>query len=250
MTHRFPVVRVAAFVFVFAAAVVASPQTKRRAVKPGSGAPGAGSPAATVTLTGVVVDATTGHPVLAVEVSSGQRSGRTDANGQFAIAVVPGTDNPLRLARSGYDTLQTTINIQSNTSQTFRLNPKATVHVRMTSGATYELDTDTVDFGYVAPFSGYIKDTKLNLCKSGGDSFTPDRDDIKTITSAAQVTDTKCCSSGPIPGINVTLKAGGTTTAGFTDACFGYKVDIIAQDHTNAQPVYLHFADIAEVDFP
>ena len=40
------------------------------------------------------------------------------------------------------------------------------------------------------------------------------------------------------------------TTAAFADACFGYRVDVIALEHATATPIYLHFSDIAEVTLP
>ncbi len=229
--------------FIIAATSFAATQEKRRAVSPGSAT-------GTAILSGTVLDAVTSVAVPDVVVNQAGRSGHTDAEGKFAIKLTTGTNQILQFNRSGYETLQATVNITADTAQTFRLTPKATVRVRMTNGTTYDLDTDTVEFGYVAPFSGYNKDTKLNLCKSGGGSFQPDRSEIKHITTGAQLTDATCCAQGPIPAINVELKAGGTTTGGFTDACFGYKVDIIAQEHTKAVPVYLHFSDVAEVTFP
>lgn len=259
MTFRMPLVRFATFLamllLVFATSFSSQAQTtKRRAVQPGSGQPpaggGAGAPSATVTLTGFVLDSATGAPIVNVEVTSGPRSGRTDTQGKFTIKLVPGTNNTLRFARSGYETFETSVNITTDGQQNFRLIARPTVKVRMTNGTVYEIDTDTVEFGYVAPFSGYNKDSKLNLCKGGGEAFQPDRTEIKRITTGVQLNDAKCCATGSIPAINVELKSGSTTTAAFTDACLGYKVDVIALDHTSAQPVYLHFVDIAEVTFP
>ena len=228
----------------------AEPQAKRRAVKPGSGTSGATPALPSALLTGTIVDATTNAPVVGVLVRVGSRSGHSDAHGNFLIKMVPGEASALTFERTGYDPFGTTVTISADAAQTFRLIPRATVKLRMSSGATSELDPETVEFGYVAPFAGYNKDTALNLCKSGGESFKPDRADIKHITAGSSMNDTKCCPDGPIPTINVELKSGGTTTAGFADACFGYKVDIIAIDHLTAAPVYFHFSDIAELTFP
>lgn len=227
---------------------------KRRAVVPGQtpGQPGGGGGAVQpgITLTGVVVDSVTGAPVVAVQVTSGSKSGHTDKNGNFFIQVTPGTNTPLHFLRNGYQQFDTSVNISADATQTFRLIPKATVKVRLTNGTVYELDPENVEFGYVAPFSGYNKDTKLNLCKAGGEVFTPERDDIKRITAAPQMTDAACCPSTAIPAVNVELKSGSTATAGFVDACFGYKVDIIGQEHVSTNPAFLHFSDIAEIIFP
>jgi Carboxypeptidase regulatory-like domain len=228
----------------------AEPQSKRRAVKPGSGTSGVTPAQPTALLTGTILDSTTNAPVVGVLVQISSRSGRTDAHGNFLMKMVPGEAYALTFSRTGYDPLSTTVTITADAAQTFRMIPRGTVKVRMTSGVTSELDPETVEFGYVAPFAGYNEDTTINLCKSGGESFKPDRADIKHITAGVPLSDTKCCPDGPIPSINVELKSGGTTNAGFADACFGYKVDIIAIDHVTAGPVYYHFSDIAELTFP
>jgi hypothetical protein len=226
-------------------------QAKRRAVKPASGTAGGGAPAQpTALLTGTILDSTTNAPVVGMLVRVSSRSGHSDAHGNFFIKMVPGEASTLTFERTGYDPFSTSVTISSDVAQTFRVIPRATVKVRMVSGVTSELDPETVEFGYVAPFAGYNEDTTLNLCKSGGDSFKPDRADIKRITPGAPLTDTKCCPDGAIPSINVELKSGGTVNAGFADGCFGYKVDVIAIDHITAGPVYIHFSDIAEMTFP
>jgi len=223
--------------------VFAQTAPKRRAVNPGIAS-------ATATLTGIVLDATTGAPVIAVLVTSAGRRGHTEEHGNFFIKLVPGTAAPLTFTRSGYETFSTTVTIAGDDTQTFRLIPKATARIRTTAGATYDVDPETIEFGYAAPFSGYIKDTKLNLCKVGGESFTPDRADIKRITPGALMNDPKCCAQASIPTISVELKSGGTTTGGFADSCYGYKVDIVGQDHVTTNPVYFHFSDVVAVTFP
>lgn len=223
-------------------------QTKRRAVRPGS--PAAATPPATALLSGTVTDSATNAPIVGVLVRVGPRSARSDPHGNFAIKLAPATAQTLTFERTGYDSLSSTITINGDSTKTFLMNPHPTVTVRMNAGSTYEIDPETIEFGYVAPFSGYIKDTKLNLCKSGGDAFQPDRTEIKHITAGTTLNDPKCCAQGSIPAINVELKTGGTTSAGFVDACSGNKVDVIGLDHITAQPVYFHFSDIAELTFP
>jgi len=251
MTHRSPAV---IFLMSLLIATCAFAQTgKRRAVKPGENPPlsgGGGGTVPGITLTGVVIDSVTGAPVQSVQVSSGTKSGHTDKNGNFFLQVTPGADTPLHLSRNGYQSFDTSVNLTAAAMMSFRLIPKTTVKVRMISGQVYDLDPETIEFGYVAPFSGYNKDTKLNLCKGGGEAFTPERDDIKRITGGVQLNDPACCSTGSIPAINVELKSGGVSTGGFVDACFGYKVDIIGQEHVSTNNAFLHFADIAEVTFP
>ena len=246
MTHRIPMLQAAAVAVlssIIALSSFAEQSNKRRAVSPGTGEE--------AILTGTVIDAVTSAPLADVTVRSGARSGRTDAAGQFRIRLTSGHNTSLTFVRVGYETFSTDVNILGNMTATFRLTPRPTVKVRTTAGTTYDLDIETVEFGYIAPFSGYTKDAHLNLCKPGGIPFQPDRADIKTIRPGVAQTDKACCQSGAaVAAIDVELKSGERSTASFVDACFGYRVDVIGQDHKTGDPVYLHFSDIAEITFP
>lgn len=203
-----------------------------------------------VKLTGQVTDATTGAPVVKALVSASGRSATTDAAGRFTLEFPSGRSIALSISRTGYKTLTTALTLTADTTQNFALAPGATVTVRMSSGAATLLDFETVEFGYIAPFAGFTKDTKMNLCKAGGEAFTPDRTEIHRITPAAQINDSACCSRGPVPAVTVELKSGGTTTGALADACFGYQVDIIGLRHDTAELVNLHFSDVTEIVFP
>jgi hypothetical protein len=217
---------------------------KRRAVAPNI-------PTGLANLAGTITDTATGTPVAQVQIiGAGKFITHSDETGHFTLKMSTGRDVPLTLMRSGYEPVTINVNISGDATRVFQLTPKPTVKVRTITGTTYEVDTDSVEFGSLAPFSGYNKDTKLNLCKPGGTAFAPDRSEITRITGPVQLNDAACCNSGSIPAINVELKAGGTSTAAFVDACFGYKVDVIALDHKTAKPLYIHFSDIAEVTFP
>ncbi|HSP14654.1 MAG TPA: carboxypeptidase-like regulatory domain-containing protein [Thermoanaerobaculia bacterium] len=248
MTNRFPLFRSAAVValsLLVASVAFAAQKPKRRAVAPGSGAL-----TVEATLTGAVTDATTGAPVVAADVFIPGKSTHTDASGNFTMKLATGRDFVLTIARTGFETLTATVNISGDASRNFRMTPRATTKVRTVNGTNYELDTETIEFGYVAPFFGYVKDTKLNLCQAGGTSFTPDRSEIDKITGPVQLNDAACCSRGSMPAVNVTLKSGGTSTAAFVDACVGYQVDVIGRDHRTNAATYLHFSDLAEIDLP
>lgn len=244
MTRQFPTIRrVAVLLLALALPIFAAGQTKRRAVAPHG--------PLLATLTGTITDSATGQPVVQATVAvAGRNVAQSDTKGLFTAKLTPGVNVPLSIQRSGYETLTTSANISGDATRSFKLVSKPVTTVRTVAGTTIQVDTETIEFGYLAPFSGYVKDTKLNLCAGGGGSFTPERADIKKITGGAQVNDAACCSRGAIPAINVTLKSGTTTTGGFVDACVGYTVDLIGRDHLTAQPVYVHFPDIAQIDFP
>jgi hypothetical protein len=218
-----------------------------------SASPNPGSAAAApnyVWLEGIVVDADMNTPVAGAEIREGSRGGIADGQGKFYLRLIAGTEVTVVLSRSGYQSRSQTVKITADTLQTFLLTSLATTTIRTSSGATYNVDTETLEFGYIAPFTEYRKFTYLNLCTSDADSFRPDRADIKRVTSAVQLSNAKCCPGRSMPAINVELKSGGTFTAAFADACVGYSVDAIAIDHVTARPVYIRFSDITEVLIP
>ncbi len=220
-------------------------KSKRRAVAPGSGAA-----VIEANLTGTITEAGTGAPVVEAAAFIIGKQAHTDATGKFTLKIPTGRDVALTLARTGFQTTTVTVNISGDASRTFQMTPKATTKVRSVAGTISELDTETLEFGYVAPFFGYTKDTKLNLCKAGGASFTPDRSEIDKITGPTQLNDATCCARGSMPAVTVLLKSGETATGAFVDACVGYQVDIIARDHRTNAATYVHFSDLAEVDLP
>jgi carboxypeptidase-like protein len=227
---------------IIASAVLAAP--RRRAAL-------ARGPKTDATLTGTVKDASSGAALPQVQVTSGTNNvAHTATNGTFVVTIPMGKDVPLTFTRSGYNTLTSTVNIAHDDSRTFQMTSLPTVKVRQLDGTTLELDTDTVEFGYLAPFTGYTKDRKMNLCTTAGQAFTPDRADIHRITGPIQFNDPACCDKGALPGVNVELKAGGNTTGGFVDACVGYHEDLIGLDHKTGLAAYIHFSDISEITFP
>jgi hypothetical protein len=220
-------------------------KSKRRAVSPSSGA-------ATVeaTLTGTVTEAGTGAPVIEAFVFITGKAAHTDASGKFTLKIPTGRDVAVNFSRTGFQSSVATVNISGDASRTFQMTPKATTKLRNATGGTVELDTETIEFGYVAPFFGYVKGTALNLCKAGGVAFTPDRADIDKITGPVQLNDATCCARGPMPAITVTLKSGETATAAVADACVGYQTDIIGRDHRTNAATYIHFSELTEIDLP
>jgi hypothetical protein len=209
---------------------------------------------ADVTLTGTVVDAVSGARVVGADVSAVNvdRFTTTDAAGMFTLEIPAGTPVTLRITRSGYDTLETVVAIPSAASQQFQLVSRQTVRVRLTNGQTHELDIETVEFGFVTgPFAGYSKGPRLNLCKPGGSSFTPDRGSIQRITGPATLAShAACCANRQVQSINIVMKSGEATTAYLSESCFDYSVDVIGRDHRTFNPAYFRFADIAEIVFP
>ncbi len=242
----------AALVLLSALPMSADGGKKRAVQKPPQGVP-VSPPQAEATLIGTVVDAMTGTPVINADVSATtiDRFTRTDGAGTFTMRVPPDRAISLTISRSGYQTFTTTVTVPSGTtSQRFQLISNPTVQIRTTSGVTYEVDVETVEFGYIVPFAGFTKDRKITMCKPDGSAFSPDRNDIKRIQGPSTQASNSCCTSGPISGVTLELKNGERTQAFFTDSCFGYSMLVLGLDHTKAQLVDVKFTDVAEVVFP
>ena len=204
-----------------------------------------------VTLTGTVVDAASNLPVGKVSVNAGGKATTTDARGTFSIKLAKDSAISLVISRSGYQTLTTSVTLSGDASQVFKIASGPVVTVRTNAGATYTIDFENTEFGYVAPFVGYTKDTKLNMCKTGGNSFTPDRTELRRIAGPlVTINDAACCPQGAASGINVELKSGEKSQAILTDTCFGYKVDVLGIDHSTGETVDIHLSDISEITFP
>ena len=221
---------------------------KRRAVQHPSSAV-----AQSVTITGKVLDAVTGAPVVYANVFLGNRSRRTDRTGSFTLnTTIHGSGN-LTAERSGYVSGTQPITGGGPRDVTLRLQPTPTVKLRMVDGTQYDVDNESVEFGYVPPFGSYVKGEHDDFCKPDGTMVRIDRSEMTRITGPA-VSEARpaCCpgSTGTPQKITMTLKTGETTPVYFTDSCSGYTIDFLARDHVSGEPVSAKFSNVAEIIFP
>lgn len=216
-------------------------------------------PAAKVTVsvsevTGTVTDSVTGRPVISAHVTAGNRSDTTDSQGKFRLRNVSGFNSlVLEVTRTGYATQSFPLSAEAKQDFTIRLVPGSTVRVRKLDGTTYDLDFDSVRFGFAVPFSTYQAAEYDEFCKTNGTSATIDRSEFRRITGPATlVSYAPCCTNAnPLLKVQGELKNGETTELYFKDSCDGYSnIDISGRDHVSAEVVYIVFTDIAEVTFP
>ena len=206
----------------------------------------------TLTINGTVLDATTNAPVSSVEVRAGSKLSYSGADGKFRVKDVLGFGSvKVTFERSGYVLKTETITSGGTQDLTFRLTPTPTVRVRKTNNTTFDLDSESVKFGYVLTFGGYAEATFDEFCKPDGSQVTLDRAQMKKITGpATKVAQSNCCENPELMKINVQLKTNETFDAVFKDSCFGYRVDLIGREHVSGNFAYIPFFDIAEVVFP
>lgn len=221
---------------------------KRRSVK--SADPNV--PQIVATIDGIVIDAVTGGPVVFVEVRGGGKSSFTDTAGKFKLRDAVGLGSILLEAeRSGYVKKTATVSTGGEQQITIRVSPTPTVRVRKTDNTTYEIDFESLEFGYPLTFGGYADATFDEFCRPDGSQVTIDRSEIKKITGpATKVTRASCCEGQELMRVNVELETGTSLDAVFRDSCNGYRVDLIGREHVSANFQYIPFADVAEVVFP
>lgn len=209
-------------------------------------------PALSITATGTVIDAVTGQPVAFADVRLGSRRDTADRQGKFSIRTVTvyGSGD-ITAARSGYTTASQTITTGGAVDVTLRLQPTPTVTVRLVDGTQKQIDYESVEFGYVPPFSSYHKNDNDDFCKTDGTAVTLSRTQFSRITGPATTESfSTCCSTGTVQKINAVLRTGESLPLYFTDSCLGYSIDFIGRDHVSGDYAYMKFSDVAEIIFP
>lgn len=217
---------------------------KRRAV---------GHPTNTTTdVKGVVLDSVTGAPVISARVETGKRHANTGDDGRFVLSnVALGTNVTLTVDRTGYAAQTLTVSSENAQNVTIRLVPEPTAALRKTDGSVVQLDYDSIEFGYLNSFAGYVKEKYEEFCRTGGEHVMIDRSEmVKIIGPAVRVEYAPCCQTSDIFKVNVELRNGTKTDVYFDDSCSGYPVEVIARNHVTGQYEYIAFTDTAELTFP
>jgi hypothetical protein len=197
-------------------------------------------------IAGFVLDETNNNPIVGAEIAAGTQLTSTNEQGHFEINVPAGA-GALIVRRSGYE--QKSLSAISQ-NMTVRLKPTQTVLVRTTDNKTYNMDIESVQFGYMVPFSGYSRTNYAKFCRPGTPEFEPDRSQIKRITGPANLTTNASCCSREVRAANVELRSGEQFTGYFLDSCFGYDVAFIGRDHVSGKFEFLNFDHINEIVFP
>lgn len=229
---------------------VPSHADRRRAVDP----PTAGGKLIAEQISGTVLDEVTGLPVIGARVHAGNRSDTTDSLGKFSLKNVTSYHSlfAVETSRSGYATRIVNLNTGGTQVLTVRVQPAPTVHVRKADNVTYDIDFDSITFGYPVVFSGYNAATFEDFCRANGTAIVVDRSEIHRIVGPATlVTQASCCAARQVLKVNVELKSGETTDLFFTDSCLGVSsIDLIARNHVTGKVEYTPFTAISEIVFP
>jgi hypothetical protein len=206
-----------------------------------------------VKITGVVTDAITGKPVASADVAivNSRAKAATDADGKFTVTAQGGYTIAVQASRSGYTAVTKNVPGTGDATVNFTLTPTATATVRDISGNVTNVDVESFKFAYLVAFSGYVTSNTGNFCMADGTAAHPDRSEIaKLIGPATPVSQSKCCTIGPIMSMQVVFKNGTTSTVYLADSCFGNEVDVLGREHATGQFVYFNLTNVAEVDLP
>ncbi len=224
------------FLVVFTLPAIAA--TRHRAV---------GVPTGLVPYTSTVVDATTNKPVVGAEVVFQASKTVTDANGSFTIPLNGATASTITISRSGYDTLSVTIQPGVPPSP-IRLTPHATVTVKMKSGQTVQIDSETAEMFYSIPLLTTVHSKNFALCKDG----TPIEIPLANFTRMSNIVRASggaCCHIDTL-WFDGQLKDGTTSHMALQYDCATYDSFFGGRDHTTYQMQYLKLDDISEITFP
>ncbi len=210
---------------------------------------------AEVTLAAGVRDDVTDLPVINAEVfaTNPDRYARTDANGAFTMKLPAGAAVNLQILRAGYKPYATTITTAALGIfvQRYRMTANPTVQIRTTAGVVHQIASDTIEFGYIVPFSGFTKDRTAEMCRADGSALSADRDDIKRVQGPATlVTNSKCCDRGPVAMVLLEMRNGERTPGYFKDSCFGYAMLVIGLGQTTGQQIDVRLSEVTEIVFP
>jgi hypothetical protein len=202
-------------------------------------------------VTGKVLDADTGAPVVFATVGNGDRSTVTNSDGSYRVLVPVGLTSTISVSRSGYETKQTQVLGRDGLTLNFTLKSKATVKVRLTDGTSYDGDLDSSQFAQEVTFSNPVRSDSVNLCRTDGTKFTATIGDFAKITGpAVSVTNQACCTATPVLKVTSDLKNGDHADVVLADTCTGVFMDFAARNHLTGQFVYTRFENIQEIDFP
>lgn len=238
--------RFLSLIVVLSTLVVALPTFagKRRAV---------GHPTRSTTeVSGIVLDSITDAPVVTARIDVGGQHVTTGDDGRFALPNVD-LSQPVTLTvdRTGYASKTVPVSLGNSVNLTIRLVPEPTASLQKTDGTVLQLDYDSIEFGFLNGFSGYIQAKYEDFCRPDGELVQIDRSQMKKIIGpAVRVSHAPCCTTSEIFKVKLELRDGTTTDVYFDDSCSGYPVDVIARNHVSGVYEYVPFTDVAELMFP
>lgn len=231
-----PLIVVAAF---FASSLHAE---RQRPVRP--------EPPAIASLTVIVADGATSQAIAGADVESFGQRFTTDGSGSIVFDGLREKQVvTLTVTRSGFDPQTRSVTLAAGSNEIrFLLVRARPAILTLANGSTYQLDANTIEFGYVVAFGGYTKGPFLDVC-SDDERFTVQRADLSVLTGPAVSGNNRCC--GPAAQVmKFRLKGGRIFYAVLRDSCEGYSMDVIARDLATGKSLFVPLKEVASIEFP
>jgi hypothetical protein len=203
-------------------------------------------PAGQVSYSSTVVDAVTGKPVVGAEVVNQGLTTTTNATGVFTIPVNAAAPTTLTIRRSGYDTITVTVQAGLPPSP-IRMQPHAGITVKLKTGQTVQIDSESAQLAYSIPLLTSIHSTTAALCKDGT-QIEVELSTFARVSNVARASGAACCHIDTI-WFDLEQKGGDRSHVALSYDCLTYDCFLGGRDHDTYQMVYLKFEDISEVVF-
>lgn len=204
-------------------------------------------PAGQVSYSSTVVDAVTGNPVIGAEVVNQGLTTTTSATGAFTIPVNSATPTTLTIRRSGYDTITVTV-LPGLPPSPIRMQPHAGITVKMKTGQTVQIDSESAQLVYSIPLLTSVHSTIAALCKDGT-QIEVELSAFARISNIMRASGAACCRFDTI-WFDLEQKGGDRSHVALSYDCLTYDCFLGGRDRDTYKMVYLKFEDISEVTFP
>ena len=202
-------------------------------------------------LSGVITDAGTGEPIAGAEVTILDTTRKADSEGLYEFPIAEGTWQ-VTASRWGYTAVTREIEVGAGgATADFALTLAPWVTLTRSSGEIERFALDTVEFGYVIPFTGTFSNPELTLCT--GDPNEPivlEAGSIARLIGPALRVDTACCSNFKGEQINVERKSGETFDAVILDSCPPYEIYFIGRNLDTRSTTYRRLSEVDLIEFP
>lgn len=207
-------------------------------------------PPAVASLTVTLVDAATSQVLAGADVETFGQRFTADSSGSIVFENLRAKQVvTLTVTHAGFDPQTRSITLAAGSNEIrFLLVRARPAILSLVNGSTYQLDANTIEFGYVVAFGGYTKGAFLDVC-SDDERFTVQRADLSVLTGPAVSGNNRCC--GPAAQVmKFRLKGGRTFYAVLRDSCEGYSIDVIARDLATGKSLFVPLKEVASIEFP
>lgn len=204
------------------------------------------------TLSGVVLDSASSEPVPDVDVTIQNLMTKTDENGEFEFEALAAGTWEITVDRWGYQGITREIEIVSGqNSADFTLELLPFIVVTRTDDSTERFSVDSVEYGYVVPFTGTFASKTLKVCTGNPDEpINLEAGDIAEVRGPATRVETPCCPKFQGEQVTIQRRDGSTFDAVVLDSCPPYDIYFIGRSLDRGLVVYSRLSETSLIEYP